>query len=86
MRRDNNPAHLRAKIKGANKAIKQLGGSTQAAYLITGMAGKPCNRARVQAWKKFGIAPPWHPVIHRLTQIPLTELDPEIYPSFIFNQ
>ena len=92
-RRAKNPNGNPVRIAGANKAIDMLGGSSQAAHLISEFCAQrdkttgvqAVSRERVQAWKKYGIAPPWHPIIHTLTRIPLTELDPEIYPSHLFR-
>ncbi len=85
-RRFKHPTYNATRIKSAIKAINQLGGPRNTAHLISEISGLDITRERVQAWKKYGIAPPWHPIVHSLTRIPLTELDPEIYPAFIFNQ
>lgn len=69
----------------ARTAIINLGGPAEAARKLRSMSGRPCTRYRVQKWIKGGIATPWHPFVHNLTGISLTDLDPEIYPAFIFN-
>ncbi len=74
-----------AKLGAALRAIDVMGGPVIAAKKITALTGKACTRDRIQKWKQNGIAPPWHPIVHQLTQIPLTELDPDIYPSYLFS-
>lgn len=74
-----------ARISAAKSAIEAMGGPVIAAQKIRDLTGKPCTRDRVQKWKLNGIAPPWHPIVHVLTSIPLTELDAEIYPSSLFS-
>ncbi len=74
-----------AKIASAVNAIEVMGGPLLASKKITEMTGKPCTRDRVQKWKTNGIAPPWHPIVHKITGIPLNTLDAEIYPGYIFQ-
>lgn len=74
-----------ARVSAAISAIEVMGGPVIAAQKIRDLTGKPCTRDRVQKWKLNGIAPPWHPIVHQLTSIPLTELDAEIYPSYLFQ-
>lgn len=76
---------LQDKITAAQAAIEVLGGPAVAARKLNSLTGMPCSRWRVQKWLKSGIATPWHPHVHQLTNIPLTELDPEIYPAFLFE-
>ena len=83
--RDKNPKHEQIRRESAAAAIDQLGGCTKTAYQLSSMTGRDISRHRVRAWLKYGIAPPWHPLIHELTRIPLTDLDPEIYPKYLFN-
>jgi hypothetical protein len=74
-----------ARIQAALNAIEAMGGPLIASQKITEMTGKPCTRDRVQKWKTNGIAPPWHPIVHKLTGIPLPQLDAEIYPRYLFQ-
>lgn len=74
-----------ARINAATNAIDQMGGPLSAAKKIREMTGKPCSRDRVQKWKTNGIAPTWHPIVHKITGIPLNTLDPLIYPGYIFQ-
>lgn len=74
-----------ARVNAAKSAIEVMGGPVVAAQKIRDLTGKPCTRDRVQKWKLNGIAPPWHPIVHQLTNIPLAELDAEIYPSYLFQ-
>jgi hypothetical protein len=73
-----------AKVAAAVSAIETMGGPLIAAQKIRELTGKPCTRDRVQKWKTNGIAPPWHPIVHKITGIPLNSLDPQIYPGYIF--
>ena len=75
-----------ARITAAKAAIDVMGGPVVASKKIQDLTGKVCTRDRVQKWKLNGIAPPWHPIVHQLTNIPLHELDAEIYPSYLFSQ
>jgi hypothetical protein len=68
----------------AHQAIAQMGGDTRAAEKIAEMSGRPITRERVAKWKVNGIATGWHPAVHMLTGIPLHELEPEIYPTYLF--
>lgn len=69
----------------AKKAVDIMGGPLAASLKIQSLSGQACSRERVQKWLINGIAVPWHPFVHQLTDIPLHELDSEIYPSFLFN-
>jgi hypothetical protein len=73
-----------ARIAAASEAIDIMGGAVAAARKINSLAGKSITRDRIQKWKVNGIAPPWHPVVHQLTGIPLNTLDAEIYPEHLF--
>jgi hypothetical protein len=73
------------KVAAALSAIEKMGGSLAAAKMIQELTGKPCTRDRVQKWKTHGIGVPWHPIVHKLTGIPLPQLDPEIYPFYLFT-
>lgn len=72
------------KVEVARRAIKQLGGPAEAHRTIVELTGKPLSYEVVKKWNQNGIAVPWHPVIHQLTGIPLHELEPEVYPSYLF--
>lgn len=72
------------KIQAANDAIEILGGPKKAAEKIRFLTGKSILATTIQKWKENGISPGWHPVIHALTHIPLYELDPDIYPEYLF--
>lgn len=74
---------VEGKISAAQTAIEVMGGPLVASKKIRELTGKPCTRDRVQKWKTNGIAPPWHPIVHKLTGISLNELDPEIYPAYL---
>ena len=74
-----------ARVSAAKQAVVALGGATAAARKIRELTGKPCTRDRVNKWQVNGIAPPWHPIVHKLTNIPLSELDAEIYPRYLFQ-
>ena len=76
---------LALKIAAAVSAIDVMGGPLIASQKITALSGKQCTRDRVQKWKTNGIAPPWHPIVHKLTEIPLAILDPELYPNYLFD-
>ncbi len=73
-----------ARISAAIQAVAAMGGATSAARKIRELTGKACTRDRVNKWQVNGIAPPWHPIVHKLTGIPLTELDADIYPAYLF--
>ena len=72
------------RVKIAKKAVAAMGGPVLASKKIEELTGKACTRDRVQKWLVNGIAVPWHPIVHQLTNIPVNELDPEIYPRHIF--
>lgn len=74
-----------SRISAAKQAVAAMGGSTSAARKIRELTGKPITRDRVEKWRHNGIAPPWHPIVHKLTSIPLSELDIEIYPKYLFS-
>ena len=74
-----------AKVAAAVSAIEVMGGALIASQKISELTGKPCTRDRVQKWKVNGIAPPWHPIVHKITGIPLNTLDPQMYPGYIFQ-
>jgi len=74
-----------AKIAAALNAIEVMGGALIASQKISELTGKACTRDRVQKWKTNGIAPPWHPIVHKLTGIPLNTLDPQMYPGYLFQ-
>jgi len=73
------------RISAAKQAVAAMGGATSAARKIRELTGKPCTRDRVEKWRVNGIAPPWHPIVHKLTNIPLSELDVEMYPRYLFQ-
>ncbi len=79
------PIRVAQNVVSALTAIEAMGGPESAAKKIRELTGKPCTRDRVQKWKTNGIAPPWHPIVHKLTGIPLNTLDAEIYPGYIFQ-
>jgi hypothetical protein len=71
------------RVAAAINAIEVMGGAVVAARKINELTGKNITRDRIQKWKLNGIAPPWHPIVHQLTKIPLNQLDAEIYPLFL---
>jgi ABC-type hemin transport system ATPase subunit len=73
------------KAEIAKNAIAAIGGPVLAAKKIQELSGRDCSRDRIQKWLVNGIPAPWHPYIHQLSDIPLHDLDPEIYPSYIFT-
>jgi len=77
--------HNDLKKAAALKAINILGGPKTASEKIFGLTGKRITPDRIGKWRVNGIAPGWHPTVHLLTQIPLTDLDPDLYPSFLFQ-
>ena len=79
------PTMTEARISVAKQAVAAMGGATSAARKIRELTGKPITRDRVNKWRENGIAPPWHPIVHKLTNIPLSELDVEIYPKYLFS-
>jgi len=83
--RDKNPKHSKLRKESAAEAINQLGGCTKTAQRLSMITGRDITRHRVRAWLKYGIAPPWHPLINQVTGIPLNRLDPEIYPAYLFS-
>ncbi len=84
--RDKNSDYEAVRLKGANDAIQLMGGPAMTAKRLSSITGKRVTRHRVTAWRKYGLAPPWHPIIHQITGIPLADLDPEIYPPYLFEQ
>lgn len=74
-----------AKAVIAKNAINAIGGPVLASVKIQELSGRPCSRDRIQKWLVNGIPAPWHPFVHTLSDIPLHELDSEIYPNYIFN-
>lgn len=80
-----NPTHMATRQRGATEAIEKLGGPTMAAERLSSITGMDISKQRVMMWRRHGIAPPWHPLIHELTKIPLPQLDPEIYPTYLFK-
>jgi hypothetical protein len=72
-------------ISAAIQAVEAMGGALLAAQKIRELTGRPCTRERVQKWKNNGISPKYLPIVHKITNIPLTELDPVLYPSYLFN-
>lgn len=74
------------KIDMAKEAIRVIGGPVLASEKIQDLSGKACSRDRVQKWLVNGIPSPWHPIVHTLTGIPLTRLDADIYPSYLFSR
>lgn len=80
-----NPNEIKQlKAIAADNAIEVLGGPTKASQKISALTGKNVSRFRVRHWKKEGIQAKFCPAVHQLTGIPLTQLDPEIYPVYLF--
>jgi len=73
------------KVAMAKEAIRVIGGPVLASEKIQGLSGRDCSRDRIQKWLVNGIPSPWHPIVHTLTGIPLTKLDADIYPSYLFT-
>lgn len=83
--RDKDPAFENIRLDGAVRAITLLGGPTRTAERLSTITGKVITKHRVTQWQRYGIAVPWHPLVHQLTRIPLHKLDPEIYPKYLFK-
>jgi tRNA U34 5-carboxymethylaminomethyl modifying enzyme MnmG/GidA len=80
-----NPKEIKdIKVLAATQAIAQLGGLTRTAEKIAAMTGKNVNRHHVNYWTIAGIQAKYCPAVHQLTKIPLSQLDPEIYPVYLF--
>jgi len=73
------------KAQIAKRAIAAIGGPVLAAKKIEELSNRKCSRDRIQKWMVNGIPAPWHPYVHQLSEIPLHELDREIYPSWLFQ-
>lgn len=65
------------------KAVAAMGGAAIGAEKITSLSGRECSRHLLQKWMVNGIGVPWHPFVHKVSKIPLHELDPDIYPAWL---
>jgi hypothetical protein len=72
------------KALAANTAIDQLGGLVKAAEKLSALTGKKITRHRVKYWLRVGVQAKFCPAVHQLTQVPLTHLEPEVYPVYLF--
>lgn len=72
------------KVLAAHQAIDQLGGGNLAAEKVAAMTGKKVSRFHIRYWRERGVQAKFCPAVHQLTGIPLTQLDPEIYPVYLF--
>lgn len=72
-------------MTGIEKLLEKGSGSPSAiAARLTEAApnGKPCTRQLVEYWAKQGyVTGRWAPVVNRVYEIPLHELNPAIYPQ-----
>jgi len=68
----------------AQTAVSQLGGLSPTAEKLSALTGKIVTKHRVKYWLDAGIQAKFCPAIHQLTQIPLTQLEPEVYPVYLF--
>lgn len=75
---------IQIKALAANNAIKQLGGMATAAAKLSALTGKNITRHRVRYWLEVGVQVKFCPAVHQLTKIPLSNLDPEVYPVYLF--
>ena len=72
------------KVLAARRAIEILGGRSLTAEKISAMSGKKCSRHSIRYWEEAGVPAKFCPAVHQLTKIPLTQLDPEVYPVYLF--
>jgi intracellular sulfur oxidation DsrE/DsrF family protein len=80
----NHDEAMKIKVLAAKNAIDALGGKAQAAEKLAALSGRHITRYRVRYWLETGIDPKFCPHVHQLTKIPLTQLDPEVYPVYLF--
>ena len=71
-----------AGLDAAALAIERLGGPTRAAQVLVQADphGRQLTAATVSRWAKTGVPPGWCPVVHDTTGVPLSQLDPVVYP------
>lgn len=73
-------------MTGVEKLLEKEAGSASAIAArlneAAPSAGKPCSRQLVEYWAKQGyVTGKWAPVVNRVYEIPLYELNPAIYPQ-----
>ena len=68
----------------ASEAVAALGGRTKTAEKISALTGRKLSRHSIRYWLEEGIPAKYCPAVHQLTKIPLTKLDPEVYPVYLF--
>jgi hypothetical protein len=78
------PTASEIRTLAAENAVEILGGCALAAEKISAMTGQLVTRHRMKYWQQTGIQPRFCPAVHQLTRIPLSQLDPEIYPVYLF--
>lgn len=72
-----------AGLEAARRAIDAMGGPAAAARALFDAdhhGREQLTPATVSRWARTGIPPAWCPLVHQLTEIPLAELDPVVYP------
>jgi hypothetical protein len=70
-------------MTGVEKLIKKTGSAKALAEMLTA-AGKECSRQVVEHWLNNGYVPgKWAPLVNRVTDIPLHDLNPTIYPKSV---
>src|SRR5687767_10932911 len=76
--------YARPPMTGVEKLLKKESGSASAvAAKLTAedREGRDCTRQLVEYWAEQGyVTPKWAPVVNRVYEIPLHELNPAVYP------
>lgn len=75
-------------LDAAARAIEAMGGPGRAAQLLneSDPHGRQLTAATVSRWAKTGVPASWCPTVHQLTGIPLTQLDPVVYPPALVGE
>lgn len=71
-------------MTGIEKVLKREKGSATAVAnkLNESEHGRECSRQLVEYWAEMGyVTPKWAPVVNRVYEVPLHELNPEVYPK-----
>lgn len=73
-------------MTGVEKLLAAEANSPSAVAKRLSELGQKCTRQVVQHWMGAGHVPgKWAPLVNRLYDIPLHELNPEIYPESMTN-
>ncbi len=75
---------IQIKVLAAETAINQMGGLVKTAEKLSALTGRKITRHRVKYWLEAGIQAKFCPAVHQLTKVPLTQLEPEVYPVYLF--